>query len=388
MAMSWKQKLTWACLVVLAVLPCLRADELEPAKTHAVIVGVLEWKHGLHGYSKKHRKDQELRDVLVRRGTPAAHITLLVDKDATLPNIRKAVTRSARRAGPGSTLIVYYAGHGMPAGDGDYCFANYELEPSRVKDTGWHLKELGETLAREFKGQQVILWADCCYSGGLEIVVERLAKAGIPAASLTSAGSANTSTSNWTFTQSVIDGLNGEPLVDANGDGRITLGELAGEVREAMRHREGQLHGSSAKGIAEDFVLAKTSRRRPTAAHAKFAIGSYVNTLGNGQRRVGRVLAATGDRYTVEFYDYSDKHTSAFAAKDLTASTGNAGHSYGVLDAGLKSDCEVEWEKAWWPAKLLKRKNGKYFIHYVGYEDSWDEWVGKERIRWLQKHKR
>jgi hypothetical protein len=375
----------WACLVVLAVLPSLRADELEPARTHAVIVGVLEWQHGLSGYSKKHRKDQELRDLLVRRGTPPANIALLLDRDATLPKIRDAVTRTARAAGAGSTLIVYYAGHGMPAGDGDYCFANYELNPGKRKETGWHLKELGETLARTFKGKRVLLCADCCHSGGLEVVVDRLARAGIAAASLTSAGPANTSTNNWTFTQSLIDGLGGEPLIDANGDGRITLGELAGEVREAMRHREGQSHGFKTRGFAEDFVLARTSGTRPTARGARFPIGSYVQTLDRGQSRVGRVTAVTGDRYTVQFYDYSDKRTASYAVKELTASAGKVAPPQAVLDVGMKPDCEVEWKGTWYPAKLLRAVNGQYHIHYVGYDSSWDERVGKDRIRWLKK---
>jgi hypothetical protein len=385
--MSWNREPAWACLVVLAVLPPLSADELGPAKAHAVLVGVLEWEHGLSGYPKRHRKDQELRDLLLRRGTPAANVALLLDKDATLPRIRAAVSKTARAAGAGSTLIVYYAGHGMPAGGGDYCFANYELNPGKLKETGWHLKELGETLAREFKGKRVLLWADCCYSGGLEVVVERLAKAGIAAASLTSAGPGNCSTNNWTFTQSLIDGLSGEPLIDANGDGRITLGELAAEVREAMRHREGQLHGFKAKGLAEDFVLARVSGPRPKAPHAKFPVGSYVRAPDKGQSRIGRVVALTGDRYTVQFYNYSDKRTAPYAAKDLTASTGNVAPAGVVLDAGVKPDCEVKWEGAWYPAKLLKRANGKYFIHYIGYDSSWDEQVGKDRIRFLKKAK-
>ncbi len=383
--MSWYGKTICACLVVLAGLPCLRADELDPAKTHAVIVGVLEWEHKLTPYPKRNRKDQELRDVLVRRGTPAANIALLLDKDATLPKIKEAVTSTARKAGPGSTLLVYYAGHGMPIGDGDFAFANYDMKPGKGRETGWRLKELGDTLAREFKGQRVLLSADCCFSGGLEVVVDRLAQAKIAAANLTSASSANTSTNNWTFTQSLIDGLAGEPLVDANGDGKITLGEIAAEVREAMKHCEGQLYGFKARGLAEDFVMAKASGPRPKVAEAKFPIGSYVRASDKGKQRVGRVVDVKGERYTVQFYDYSDKRTAPYAVKDLTASTGEVGPARVVLDAGVKPDCEVEWEGSWWPAKVLKTENGKYYIHYIGYDASWDEWVGKERYRPLKK---
>jgi hypothetical protein len=381
--MSWSQKATCACLLALSVLSSLQADEIEPAKMHAVIVGVLEWEHGLQGYSKRNRKDQGLRDLLVRRGVAESNIALLLDKDATLKKIRDAVTRTARDAGEGSTLLVYYAGHGMPAGE-DFCFANYDLNPRKLSETGWSLQDLGETLAREFKGQRVLLCADCCYSGGLEIVVQRLAKEGIAAANVTSAGPANASTNNWTFSQSLIDGLSGEPLVDANEDGHITLGELAVEVRDAMKHREGQLHGYSAKGLADDFVLAQTLGSRPKAADAKFPLGSYVKALDNGQARIGRVVAIKGDEYTVEFYDYSDKRTSPYGADDLAASTGGVAARL-ALDVGVKPDCEVEWQGAWYRAKVLKTVDGKHYIHYVGYDASWDEWVGPDRFRLLKK---
>src|SRR5215475_15502740 len=85
----------------------VRAEELDPASTHAVIVGVLEWKNGLQPYPKEHRKDQELCDTLVHRGTPRENIALLLDREATLANVRAAVTRTAHEAGPGSTLLVY-----------------------------------------------------------------------------------------------------------------------------------------------------------------------------------------------------------------------------------------------------------------------------------------
>jgi hypothetical protein len=215
--------------------------------------------------------------------------------------------------------------------------------------------------------------------------VERLSRCGIGAANLTSAGPGNSSTNNWTFTQSLIDGLGGGPLIDVNGDGRITLEELAGEVREAMRHREGQLYGFKAKGIAGDFVLARTGGTRPAAISAKFPIGSYVKALDSGRSKIGRVVAVNGERYTVQFYDYSEKRNLPYAEKDLVASTGKTAPLDGALDVGVKPDCEVEWKGTWYPARVLKTARDAYYIHYLGYDDSWDERVGKDRIRFLKK---
>ena len=363
---------------MLSVLPLLLilaqaeapAQALDPARIHAVIVGVLEWQGDLTPYPKRHRKDQELRDLLVSRGTPSENITLLLDKDATLANVRAAVSRTAGSAPPGSTLVVYYAGHGMPSGASDFCFANYELDTGRMGETGWSLRELGETLAREFKGERVLLWADCCYSGGLELVVERLAEAGVAAADLTSASRANSSTDNWTFTQTLIDGLGGEPLLDADGDGRITLGELSVEVREAMKHLEGQRSGFHANGIGEDFVLARAAGPRPTMDSAPFALGSYVLAPDGERRRPGRVIGAQADAVLVQFYDYSDKRAISLPAAELAPSTGKLASE---PDEGLEADCEVEWHGDWWAARLLEKKDGRFKIHYLGYGSSWDE---------------
>ena len=171
------------CIALFMVVPALQAEEWEPAKTEAVLIGVLQWQHGLTPYDKRHRKDQELRDVLVKRGVPAGNVQLLLDEKATVLNIKAAIAKAVKDASKGSTLIIYYAGHGWAAGN-DYCFAAFEVDPNK-KGTAWSLREMGETLAREFKGNRVFLWADCCFSGGLKVVVESLAAKNIAAFDLT-----------------------------------------------------------------------------------------------------------------------------------------------------------------------------------------------------------
>jgi hypothetical protein len=42
---------------------------------------------------------------------------------------------------------------------------------------------------------------------------------------------------------------------------------------------------------------------------------------------------------------------------------------------------QVLWKGNWWPAHVLKAKGGLWKIHYDGYDSSWDEWVGLERLR-------
>lgn len=42
---------------------------------------------------------------------------------------------------------------------------------------------------------------------------------------------------------------------------------------------------------------------------------------------------------------------------------------------------KVEWHGSWYPATIEKVDNGKFFIHYTGYENSWDEWVTPARMK-------
>ena len=42
---------------------------------------------------------------------------------------------------------------------------------------------------------------------------------------------------------------------------------------------------------------------------------------------------------------------------------------------------KVEWKGEWWDSLIREVAGQKYLIHYVGFDSSWDEWVGSERIQ-------
>ncbi|MFH1653566.1 MAG: Tudor-knot domain-containing protein [Pseudomonadota bacterium] len=42
---------------------------------------------------------------------------------------------------------------------------------------------------------------------------------------------------------------------------------------------------------------------------------------------------------------------------------------------------QVKWKNKWWPAKVIGVKKDSWKIHYDGYDNSWDEWVGPDRIK-------
>ncbi|MBT60297.1 MAG: hypothetical protein CMA63_01935 [Euryarchaeota archaeon] len=42
---------------------------------------------------------------------------------------------------------------------------------------------------------------------------------------------------------------------------------------------------------------------------------------------------------------------------------------------------KAEWKGEWWDSLIREVVGQKYLIHYVGFDSSWDEWVGPERIQ-------
>jgi hypothetical protein len=51
------------------------------------------------------------------------------------------------------------------------------------------------------------------------------------------------------------------------------------------------------------------------------------------------------------------------------------------LDPVAFKQIDVQWGQSWWPAEILQVRGDKYLIHYTGFGASWDEWVGKDRMR-------
>ncbi len=433
------EKVRWVCLWLILILCTLvtpaslpadkneapkAANALDFANTYAVIVGVLHWEDkGLTPYPTENRKDQELYDVLRKRGVPAEHMILLLDDQGTLAKIRKSLQTISAKAKPESTLILYYAGHGWRTVQGDTQFANYDYHSKQPDKPALGGTEISQLVKDHFKGKRVLLFADCCHSGGLQDVARSLAQAKFEAAALTSADPLCASTNNWTFTQTLVDGFKGDPLMDANSDGRIVLGELAREVSQAMQFREKQKLGYATEGVASDFGLAAIDRDRkaPAAITGRLALKDYVTARIGARQRPGRIVGQKDDKYAVEFFNYSDKEIMELPGSALSKiryKTYKPGDTVTVVRKGLhkakvlevagdfhrlafvdlpargeewllsdrivddpESAAHVEWKGQWYPAIVLKTEGDKFYIHYAAQDDSWDEWVPRERIR-------
>jgi len=362
-----------ACGFLLLALFSVRAfaDTWEPRKTYVLLVGVLSWeKNSLPSFPARHRKDRELYQTLIDRGVPRQNIVLLLDKQATHHRICNSLQYLAQRAGPDSTLIFYYAGHGEKTSDGEVAFCNYDYKTQK----GLRVSEISGVLQREFKGGRVLFLADCCHSGGLKEAVQILARNGCKAASLTSADAANISTRNWTFTQTVLDGLRGDPLADANADGAITLGEMAAEVSDAMKYREEQKAGFFNAGFGIDCKLAPAKRQRSAATitASGWSLHDYVKYSGREGERIGRITGFHERNCVVAFYDYSDRTFARLPGSRLSRI------QFDVYPAGRQ--VQVLWKGRPYAAEILEVAGDFHWITYPGWPAHWNEWVLSNRI--------
>ncbi len=365
------------CIALLACLPA-SADpgRWEPEKTYALMAGVLEWQDkNLSPFPKENRQDRALEETLKKAGVPADHVVFLEDKAATQEAIQKGLREVCEKAPEGSTLIFYFAGHGMQDDGGEIFLANYDADTAKKKASCVGTADVSRIISKHFKGSRVMLFADCCYSGGLAKVVRDFDKAPASAACLTSATASNVSTAEWTFTASLVAIFGGDGAADASGDGTITLKEADVFVAGEMRFREAQLtRGASTPTFDSGFVLASVDvAKKPKDVPGPWKVRDYCEVEWKKQWYRAQVIDGREGESRIHYLGWEDKYDEWVPAARMRKPQGIA--------ASGGDKVSVEWKKKWYPATVMKVEGDFAFIHYDGFGNEWDEWVTSKRLK-------
>lgn len=292
-------------VVVLGLLLSLAAGadpHLEPSKTWVFAVCCLEYRHSkdFAGFTKVNRRDLRLVSTMKEQGVPADQITLLKDKGATEANVLRAYQKMLARTRPGDTLLIYFTGHGAREDDTrDFYMALYDADD---EDHWWGLDQLMKSTESGFQGANVILAVDCCYSGNVRRTVKKDGWSH-GYAGLGSSTSSAESTGNWTFTDALIDALNGDPAVDLDRNGTITLSEAGRYAAAEMKFAEGQTAGLSLNArFPPGFALRSVSRPLRNGE------GELVTVRSDGDWFKGRVLERSSDGVLVHWLGLEDDY--------------------------------------------------------------------------------
>lgn len=358
-----------------------REESWEPAKTLVFVVGVLKWRDKTYlQFTTKARRDEQLVNLFRSKGVSPDRIVYLQDQEATLANFQNTFKSLLERSNPDDTLIFYYCGHGWLDSSGQGFFANYDVGG---EGTAISTAEIATTLKRSFKGKQALFFADCCSSGSIG---DALANAGvsIPYAMASSVVAQNSSTSNWTFSQSVVDAFGGHNFVDINKDGVVSFADLSIYSAREMKQIDNQLASAvSENGFRGDFVLSKVTSRDEV-------IPLVVEVKWRGKWWKAKLLEITPEKGKIRWsqigYD-SNLDEDWYPLADIRTIDGSQLSDFGKVQGTASSahpvgsSLSVLWKGKYYPAKVLKTRDKEFYIRYDGYGEDWDEWVTAERIK-------
>jgi hypothetical protein len=114
------------------------------------------------------------------------------------------------------------------------------------------------------------------------------------------------------------------------------------------------------------------------SAHAGVcSVGDKAEVSWKGSWYKARVTKVNDDQTRCFIrYDGYGSEWDEWVGSNRIRILGGDGGSFAVGDA-----VKVRWKGSWYAASVMESRNGRYKIHYDGYDNSWDEWVGPDRIR-------
>ena len=169
-------------------------------------------------------------------------------------------------------------------------------------------------------------------------------------------------------------------------DAEIVEGGLCGHAYNHPNLGEGPVMTSQILGIQYDeratakvetgntiYVVGPTGWKVLPEGHpfnSKYSVGEKVKVEWKGSWFDASILANDGERYHISYIGYDSSWDEWVGPERIK----NSRYSVG-------EHVKVEWNGSWFDASILAINGEQYHISYIGYDSSWDEWVGPERIQ-------
>lgn len=168
---------------------------------------------------------------------------------------------------------------------------------------------------------------------------------------------------------SLCEALSG--FADFNADGAVSLREAMSYVPQRYRRwRQSDIP------LDQQPVISPARRLDPSAPLVQVQ-GDYAAVVSDDRWYGVEVLERQADRIKVRFLGFD--RTCADGAYSKPDGWVN---NEAVDFPGGPPPIEVEWQGAWYPARILKRTADGAHIHYINYPASDDETVPASRIRY------
>lgn len=343
----------------------------QPESTIIFAVGILEWEDSdfLEPFpdAVPNRYDEQIVNFFLEAGVPEERVVFLKDSEATLENIENSFDELLENSNEDDLLIFYFSGHGGWDGEEEeHYFYNYDAQADDV-DTHWSVSSIFDKIEESFNGSYALLMADSCHSGGLIIEAKDRTDSEISFACVSSAYTHNSSTGAWTFSESLFKGLTGNPEVDLDGDGEISLYDFSRYAELEMAFIEEQKSMFVTTGDFDaQMVLARVEEE------AEFESLRRMEVEWEGDWYKAKVYGDGEGNLWVYYID--DGSEEEEVDRDRV-------RAYEPEMFEIGDEIEALSEDEWKPATVKKAWYGLHWVTYDDLSDDYDEWLGSEYVR-------
>jgi len=323
-----------------------------------------EFKGGVAApWGSKGRLDEPWLKCLKDKGVPESQIVFLTDATADSDSVREHFDSFLAQSKPDELLIFYFGSHGSYNAKADtYSYVTY--------DGHLFFQFAFDAIEHSFKGSRVLMFSDCCYSGGI-VEIAKKRQTPIQYACLSSAYSHNVAYSGWRFLDCILRGFSGASVVDLNGDGHIGLDELALFSEKHMAFvAEGKPMFATTNGFDRQMILSDVG-----SANKSAETGEYVEDLRNNSWHKAEITDIKPGFVKV----HETNQGATF--EDWLAKSQIRPFTYQEFAPGAHVMVKGNSSGKWYPATVEKAFESLRLCHYDGCLTAYDEYIGPSRIK-------
>ena len=251
------------------ILPPKQYFEDNHIQRYAVVVGISDYKDPKIPDLKYADADaQAFYDFItspIGGNFNKENVLLLKNEQATLKNVKLAITNFLKKAIDTDFVVIFMACHGEPEPDrpNNIYLLMHDSELDSLSATAYHMENINTDMKRYISAKRLIFFADACHSAGLtegtvgtrgfsntvNIALSELksTREGWGIVSASRAGEVSMESSQWggghgAFTHYLLEGMKGKADVEGNKNGIVTLAEsfdfLDDKVKRATQNAQ------------------------------------------------------------------------------------------------------------------------------------------------------
>ena len=244
------------------ILPPKKYFEDQHIQRYAVVVGISDYKDPKIPDLKYADADaQAFYDFItspIGGNFNKDNVLLLKNEQATLKNVKLAITNFLKKAIDTDFVVIFMACHGEPEPDrpNNIYLLMHDSELDSLSATAYHMENVNTDMKRYISAKRLIFFADACHSAGLSeggvgtrgfsntvnIALSELksTREGWGILSASRAGEVSMESSQWggghgAFTYYLLEGMKGKADVEGNKNGIVTLAETFDFLEEKVK---------------------------------------------------------------------------------------------------------------------------------------------------------